>query len=543
MDVARDAGKLPGNPYAWTDLGPWNLYFLTKFAMVWMGMLDFHLLPNLLFAALLLLPLQVPWQRRLRLALAIPAGIALFYYDTWLPPFSRLLAQPGVLDFSFAYLLQLAGRFINWQLIGAIAVLVLGYVLLRPWLRITTFSVLGLLGLGLAQLPWPVAFRHQAAPVQVAAEAGVAAPAVPQGPADTATLNAYLQSFYQSEAGRRTQFAATADGQPFDLLILNICSLAWSDLDEVGLRENALLQRMDVVFDRFNSATSYSGPAAIRLLRASCGQTPHGQLYDPAPAECYLFGNLARLGFRSELAMNHDGHFDDFIGELREDGGLDATAFDIGPLPRAYLAFDQTPIRRDGAVLSGWWQQRQQQPQAQVALFYNSISLHDGNRVVVSGTGSRPADYRTLAQSVIDDLSAFLDELQASGRRVMVVLVPEHGAALQGDRMQIPGLREIPSPSITQVPVAMKLIGMGTAPANGPRRVDAPSSYLALSELVARVHAGGGDVQDWDALLRDLPQTAAVSESAGARVLDYAGKPYVQIQGRNSWMPYPENKK
>ncbi len=29
-----------------------------------------------------------------------PVGIALLYHDTWLPPFDRLLAQPGVLDFS-----------------------------------------------------------------------------------------------------------------------------------------------------------------------------------------------------------------------------------------------------------------------------------------------------------------------------------------------------------------------------------------------------------------------------------------------------------
>ncbi|MGM3367036.1 cellulose biosynthesis protein BcsG, partial [Escherichia coli] len=83
-------------------------------------------------------------------------------------------------------------------------------------------------------------------------------------------------------------------------IILNICSLAWSDLDEVGLRQNNLLDHMDVVFDDFNSATAYSGPAAIRLLRASCGQTSHTALFDPVPAECQLFSNLQRLGFQSE---------------------------------------------------------------------------------------------------------------------------------------------------------------------------------------------------------------------------------------------------
>lgn len=39
---------------------------------------------------------------------------------------------------------------------------------------------------------------------------------------------------------------------------------------------------------------------------------------------------------------------------------------------------------------------------------------------------------------------------------MMVVVVPEHGGALKGDRMQISGLRDIPSPSITNVPAGVK---------------------------------------------------------------------------------------
>ena len=37
----------------------------------------------------------------------------------------------------------------------------------------------------------------------------------------------------------------------------------------------ALLSRFDFVFKNFNSAASYSGPAAIRVLRADCGQPTH----------------------------------------------------------------------------------------------------------------------------------------------------------------------------------------------------------------------------------------------------------------------------
>ncbi|MDC6625665.1 cellulose biosynthesis protein BcsG, partial [Leclercia adecarboxylata] len=104
---------------------------------------------------------------------------------------------------------------------------------------------------------------------------------------DSLALDNWLENFFKAEAARQTQFPPPSpQSAAFDVVVLNVCSLAWDDLDAVGLRDNALLQRMDVVFDRFNSATSYSGPAAIRLLRASCGQPRHQALYEPAPEQC-----------------------------------------------------------------------------------------------------------------------------------------------------------------------------------------------------------------------------------------------------------------
>lgn len=80
-------------PWAWPDLRGWNLYFLSKLALAWMGALDLHVLPNLLLLAALLVPL--PWRsaRIARTAVAIPVAVALYYQDTWWPPFQRLLAR------------------------------------------------------------------------------------------------------------------------------------------------------------------------------------------------------------------------------------------------------------------------------------------------------------------------------------------------------------------------------------------------------------------------------------------------------------------
>lgn len=543
------AEPTPASPFVWSDLRGWNLYFLSKVVLAWMGALDLKVLPNLLFLAALLVPLPWRWARITRTVVAVPVAVVLYYQDTWWPPFQRLLAQPGVLDFSADYWLELAQRFINWQMVAVLVLLVVAYLLLKPWLRITTLSVLGMLGMAVVALPLPAGLNwgtSQATAATGGADAAAGA-AGALAPASNETLNAWLAAFYQQQSGLKTVFPAPASAAPFDVIILNICSLAWSDLDEVGMRQNTLLDHMDLIFDDFNSATAYSGPAAIRLLRASCGQTSHTALFDPVPAECQLFSNLQRLGFQSELAMNHDGHFDNFIGELSQYGGLQARPMDISAFPRALVAFDKSPLRRDGDVLNAWWKQRQAEQAQQVALFYNTISLHDGNRIVGADGRANAADYKARAQMVLGDMAGFVEAVERSGRRAMIVVVPEHGAALHGDRMQIPGMREIPSPSITHVPVGIKLVGMGTPASGGPRHVPEPSSYLALSELVSRVYAlnaqSPSGARDWDSLLQGLPRTPSVSENEGAKVIDYGGKPWLQLQGSQAWNPYPEDKR
>lgn len=525
----------------WPGLGGWNFYFLAKFLLVSLGMLDFQALPNLLFAAFLLIPLAGKWLRVARQLAAVPIGIALFYQDTWLPPFSRLLAQPGVLDFSWEYLLELIGRFVNWNLMGALALLLVGYLYLRHWLRLSTLSLLGLAWLAVGGLP-SLGFSAGPAP---GAEVASAADQIQGGAvAENASLDNWLERFFASERERVTAFPAIkADEQPFDLLVINICSLAWDDLSAVGLRDNPLFSRLDVVFDQFNSATSYSGPAAIRVLRASCGQSSHAGLYQPAAEQCLLFENLAKLGFQSNTLLNHSGRFDNFIGDISQQNmpqpGLRNTDF-----PRALVGFDGSPIASDLDVLRRWWGQRKGASAEHVSLFYNSISLHDGNRIVTADGGTRVADYATRANRLFGELGSFLDELERSGRRVVVAIVPEHGAALHGDRMQLSGMREIPTPSITHVPVGLKFIGMGQPARSEPLRVTAPASYLALSELISRVYAGLGQQQALDvpSLLSDLPATEQVAETSGAQVVNYQGRAYMRLQGQADWQPIPKER-
>ncbi|HEJ7123580.1 TPA: cellulose biosynthesis protein BcsG [Serratia marcescens] len=535
----------------WRGLGGWNLYFLAKFALLWFGYLNFHALPNLVFMAFLLMPIPSQRLHRWRHYLAIPIGIALFYHDTWLPGINSILNQGSQLaGFSAQYLLELIGRFINWQMIGAAFVLFIAYLFVAQWVRVTVFTVAALVWLNIVNIAGPAVSLLPATSTAAAGGANTPATSAPAAgdaaPADSlpptsANLTAYLNQFYEREKGRTTAFPASlpADAQPFDLLVINICSLAWADMDAVNLQNHPLWSKMDIMFDNFNSATAYSGPAAIRLLRASCGQLSHRDLYQPVNQQCYLFDNLAKLGFKEQLMLDHSGVFGNFLKELREQGDMQAPLMSQAGIGNELTSFDGEPIYNDLELLTRWLDQQQKGGDGRTATFFNVIPLHDGNRFVGS---NKSADYPPRAQKLFDQLNTFLDQLEKSGRKVVVVIVPEHGAALVGDKMQMSGLRDIPSPNITHTPVGIKLVGMKAPHQGSPLQIKTPSSYLALSELVSRLVDGkvfSEPSVDWQALTQGLPQTPVISENDNAIVMLYQGKPYIRLNG-GDWVPYPQ---
>lgn len=558
---ASDSDIKPDAAVRWTGLGHWNFYFLIKLLLFWGGYLQFNVFYNLLFAAALVFPLGSGWANRIRHIVAIPFGIALFYHDTWYPPIDRLMAQPEVLSFSFWYVLELLERFINWNMVGAGFIILVVYLYLYQWLRLTTLTILVLAGIGLNTYVTLPAWLTQSALTTIAqaqrtitpgAATGTVAnpagspvivangPATPTGKPTDAILNQALDDFYKKEQTRRVSFPAKVDGPPFDILVLSICSLAWSDLAEVNLTMHPLFKNVDVIFDNFSSSTSYSGPAVLRMLRANCGQTPHAELYREGDAACYLFQTLNTLGFKSEAALNHDGKFQGFLDEIRTNGNLPAPYIPSEMRP-TLTGFDGSPIWDDYNTLNTWWNKRLKEGTERVALLYNTITLHDGNREATADGGGRTAPFRPRAERLLDEINAFLDELERSGRRVMVVFIPEHGAALKADRMQISGMREVPTFDITHVPVGIRLIGTDDKAAVNPVHVTGPSSFLALSDLISRVLSNNVFEQpsiNWNALVEGLPQTAPVNENEGTIVMRYQDTPFVRMGGR-TWIEYP----
>jgi cellulose synthase operon protein YhjU len=499
-------------------MGLWSYYFFAKFFLYLEKYIDFHVWLNLGFAILLALPLRRRWLRISRQILALPLGIALLYHDSWLPPFARTLSQAGNLaQFDARYLIELLGRFINPQVIVVLVLMSLGLAIAGRKLRLSSFVFIGILGI--AGLTWIAGHHEPTASGLIATSAS--SPSEPNESAATPTgteLTTSLQNFYQSEAARKITFVRPASVEkPFDIVFVHICSLAWDDMDLVNERNHPLMSKFDVVFKQFNSAASYSGPAAIRLLRGSCGQPKHEDLYKPVSSECTLFNSLQNAGFQAEWLMNHDGHFGNFSADVSERGGLGVKMDDNKAARIGMHSFDDTPIYDDGDLLRQWVKNRASNPAPQVALYYNTITLHDGNRIAGAARQATNDSYHQRLDTLLNELDSFISQLAQSGRRAVVVFIPEHGAALRGDRMQISGLREIPTPAITLVPAAIKLVGFGAA-SSSPLYVEQPSSYLAMTQLLANL-VEHNPFEDTHPSLADyvhnLPQTAFVAENEG----------------------------
>ena len=526
-------------------MGLWSYYFFAKLFLYFGQFIDLHVWWNLAFAVLLIVPLRARWLRVLRQVLAVPLGIALLYHDSWLPPPDRILAQGSALQqFSFGYLVELLGRFINPGAVAALLAMLLLYHLLSRKLRMATFAILGI---ALAPVIQHLANEQPAAEAAPAISGQVAAatagaPAQQEVSLTPEALNTEIGNFYLQETPRRVAFPHVDEhGGAYDVIFLHICSLAWDDLAASDERSNSFLSRLDVTLSNFNSAASYSGPAAIRLLRSNCGQPKHAELYSAAAPECYLYGQLQQAGFEPEAAMNHDGHFGDFIKDVHDHGGYPAPLFDNRQAPVGMHAFDDSPIYDDGAVLTQWWQHRLTEAAPRVALYYNTISMHDGNRVVGARGGSAKENYHQRVENLFGGFQKLFDAIQASGRKAIVVMVPEHGANLRGDRMQISGLREIPTPAVTLIPVGIKLIGLAAPAKDGPQMITAPSSFLAMNQILANMMADSPyahpqfNLADY---LKDLPQTRYEAENEGTIMLRQ-GSHYMMRSPDGSWSEYP----
>jgi cellulose synthase operon protein YhjU len=518
-------------------MGYWSIYFLAKVGLFYKDFIGFHWQLNLVFAVVLLMPLSKAKLQLIRKILSLPIGICLLYYDSWLPPISRFFAQTDKLTgFDAAYLLELMGRFVNLWLLAALAILLITFIFLRRRLRFSSLAIVGILSIPFLSLLGGLANGLQSNYAQTAQQ-------------DTKFLagqqpSAYLKSFYEAEGRKHVSFPSIVNSKaPFDVIFLHVCSLSWDDMDYVGEGKVPLLNRFDVVFRHFNSAASYSGPATLRLFHSNCGQPPHKGLYDNNSPRCNLFHNFKEAGYEVRGMLNHDGHFDQFSAMIQGANGINNKLEENQFAPIAMHSFDDTPIYEDLPLLSKWWSQQAASNKPKV-LYYNTITLHDGNRLANLTSRSSLETFKPRVHKLMSDFDQFITLLERAGKPVVVVLLPEHGAALRGDKMQISGMREIPNPNITLVPAAIKLVGFKAkfnhAP-NQPLLVNKPISYFALSTLLANFMADSPFTDDGGQplteRLQNIPSTSFVSENNDIVVMGQ-GNDYLMGSQDATWVNY-----
>ena len=524
-----------------TGLGVWNVYFIIAFALAAFGYIELNLLGNALLMAWLLLPVGPKWLRILRGTLGVAAAAVLLYSESWLPGVDSILANKGgIAGFSLLYMAEFALDFINVKMVGWGLLVFLGYFLVRRYVRVTFFTIVYFLGA--VTMPWVQSILPERAPV-VTADAGgqtneAAAPAK-TGKADAKAVGEWYDAFLAYEHDRRARFpnGLSEKDTPFDILLLSICSVSNDDLAVSQLDQHPLFKEFNIRFDSFNAATAYSGPALLRLLNGACGQPSHSELYGERRPECEIMTRLGTLGYSQRLLMDHSGEYDNFLQSMRDKAGVTAT-LDNAKYPTRYMGFDDEEIADSLAVLRHWQRTQVKSKAGRTATLINFIALHDGNRLPGRG---RAEPFKPRAQEMFDNIRTFLRELERSGRKTMVVIVPEHGAAVRGDKIQVPRLRDIPTMRISRVPVMVKFVGLKGMP-NEPIHVTGNTSYLALTSLIGKTletdyFSKDGGTVPLEQLVHDLPQTNPVSENGTVQTLEYQGRDYFRQNG-GEWKPY-----
>ncbi|MFA6584603.1 MAG: cellulose biosynthesis protein BcsG, partial [Elusimicrobiaceae bacterium] len=321
-----------------------------------------------------------------------------------------------------------------------------------------------------------------------------------------------------------------------------VCSLSWSDIKDAKVDALPFLNKFNYVFTDFSAACSYSGPSALRVLKSSCGQLPHPLLYADSPPGCYLMDNLRAAGYKAYTMFNHDGKYADFRSSVPKYGHAEPP-IDISDLPVTTRMFDDSPMSADAAVLRKFWRLRSASNEPRAVLYYNTANLHIGAHN--TGEPRNPDDiaaYGERLRTMFAQFEEFFEVIKKSGRNAVIVLIPEHGAALTGTKMQPKDVREIPLPAISVLPMAVKLIGKSFPRENTKTQIiTKPASLQALAWLLAeflKENPYEASAPSPEKIAAEIPVTEFAAENENAAVLK-VGFGYIYKQKGGHWAPLP----
>lgn len=524
-----------------------SVYFIYRFTLYFLGFTRFSVALGALLFVMCLCSFMNRASRIIYNCLLLIFAVVLLYHDSYLPPLTNL-----TVDFTdniisdFFYYAEIFIDFINLELVVIfLFVLIVVFFLFDYIYSITVVAAL-LCYIGMSQLSSrivPVSADMVATSVQNA----VQSIDIPKQTGDTSSENIenYLKTFLEKEKNRLISMPQelAQDFAPFNVVIVNICSMAYDDIEASKLLGHEVFKKADYSFENFNSVSSYSTPATLRLLRANCGQMTEAEIYEGRRSECELLTSLEQVGYQSSIYFDHNGAYGDYLKTLRQLAGLNPPLNDPKLLHSQYTSFDGTPIYSDKELFNAYLYTIKATHATNNVSFMNLLSLHDGNRL----TGqNRSQPYAPRLKLMLDNLSFFIDELEKSKTNTLLIIVPEHGAAIRGDKMQIAKLREIPTDKITRIPVLVKFFGAnGSFDQDTERTVKKISgfySYQSLSEIIRRSLANNVFSKDSalctvDDVFVDLPQTAFIGESTNAFYMNFLNSDFYKLKGEE-WAPY-----
>jgi cellulose synthase operon protein YhjU len=505
-------------------------YFLCKLYLFTRGSISLDMPLNLAFLIYFVLPVPKAIARHRALAMArnvlsVILALCLLWHDSWLPSVldaCNLLSQQGMP--SLNYIISFLRGVFSMSLILAAAVLLLASYLVRRHSAPTT-AILAILIIVVPLVPLDF---QRSSDTSLALQAG-SAEAAETNPAKR------LEAFYNTESERAIMFKKPASSSvPFDIVVLHVCSLAWDDLKHINMtKDDPFFRQFDYLFTNFNSVTSYSGPAVIRLLQANVGQRNHNEIHKKDTAKSsMLFDSLESIGYDNYVVMSHDGKYGDYIKSIKANGLQHATfLLPDKQSPTAIFFDEKTPLFSDYAMMKKWFDARQGSKSERAALYYNSVLLHAGSHWVgeKSWTSRDKQDqYKEVSSVLLKDVKKFIDLLKSSKRNTVLVFVSEHGRALTGSAFQPPDLRDIPLPKITKVPVGIKFIGPKFNNAKTQQQViSKPTSYFALASLLSKFVENspfGNSALSAEDVAFKVPKTDFVSENEFNRIVEMEGK-------------------
>lgn len=510
-------------------MGFWSFYFLAKIYMLYKGFMRLDIILNLVFAAFVLIPVPEKFKyhkaaSRIKLLISIIACLFLLWHDSWFPPPLEAIAfikQQGLPSKEYIYGFLLG--YLNIQVIALLALTLAACIILNMYLRLTPFVIAALL---------------------------IVIPLTGFGQSDTKTMGQTLETFYDSEQTRTVAFNKPKVDIDFDIIFIHICSLSWDDLRVVNMDKDHFFKQFNYLFTDFNTATTYSGPAVTRLLLMNCGQPKHDSLYDKnLPNACFLVNNLTKAGFEPYLSLNHDGKYGDFLTEISRFGRLTMPPVKQDNIPIQQHMFDESNVYDDYFSLEKWWKVRSESKAATAALYYNTVTLHDGvHWLNEPGWFKRDkvAQFKERLAKLFKDLKNFFKLLEATNRNFVVVFVPEHGMSLKGSTIQTPGLRDIPLPSITLAPLGIKFIGEAY---NGKRikqvMINKPLSHFSIAHQLAtfieKSPFTNAEFYTTRQFIDKIPITDFVAENQGGSVIMRVDKDYYLHTKEKKWIKLMKN--